>query len=142
MKNKLMILGIVAMVVLFVGACSAALGNPKQTIVQISYDQIQQSKTVTREITVDKGTKIILELPSNPSTGYSWSKASIVDTGIIVQNESKYVGPEQPIPGAGGTQVWTFTASEKGTTTIKMEYTRPWETGVVEWTYQITVTVQ
>lgn len=142
MKNKLMVLGIVAMVVLFAGACSTALGNPKETTVDLSYDQIQQGKNVTREITVDKGTRLIIDLPSNPTTGYSWGEAKIADNGVVIQTESKYVAPEQQIPGAGGTQVWTFTANEKGTTTIKIEYARPWETGVVEWTYEITVTVQ
>ena len=42
-----------------------------------------------------------------------------------------YVPPEaKGVEGAGGKEVWTFHAEEKGISTISMEYRRPWEEGV------------
>jgi len=44
--------------------------------------------------------------------------------------------------GSGGSEQWLFEAKDIGTTTIKLEYMRSWESGGVEDTFEIEVTVE
>ncbi|OQY85422.1 MAG: hypothetical protein B6D41_14370 [Chloroflexi bacterium UTCFX4] len=39
-------------------------------------------------------------------------------------------GNQTSMPGAGGTQTFTFNAAGKGKTTLTLIYVRPWETNV------------
>ena len=48
------------------------------------------------------GSKLIVEIPSNPSTGFSWTEADIADTTVIKLDESNYVTPEGQVVGAAG----------------------------------------
>jgi len=54
------------------------------------------------------------------------------------------VSPENKgLVGAPGEEVWTFKALKKGTSTIALEYSRPWEGGEKgEWTLNLTVIVK
>ncbi|GAH52060.1 unnamed protein product, partial [marine sediment metagenome] len=62
-----------------------------------------------------------------PTTGYQWcEEAEISDESVIKQVSHKFVGPETTAPGTPGEEVWTFKALKAGTTTISMEYSRPW----------------
>jgi predicted secreted protein len=63
---------------------------------------------------------------------------------VVQQTASEYVAPEtQGLVGASGNQVWTFEALQKGTTSLTMEYGRPWEGGEKGvWTFELTVTVK
>jgi inhibitor of cysteine peptidase len=143
MNTRIMLAGVVAIIGIFAGACTAALGTPKQTTIDISYDEFAQVKNISKEITIAKDAQLVIELPSNPSTGFGWTEAEIAEASILQENENKFVEPEEQAMGTEGTQVWTFTATEKGTTTVEMEYSRPWEGGEkAEWTLEITVVVQ
>jgi predicted secreted protein len=143
MKTKAAIIGTIAALAILAGGCSAAMGSPKQTIVCVGYDEFSQGKNITRQITVTEGAELIVKLASNPSTGFSWTQAAIGTPAVLTQTDSQYLAPETRAPGAAGTQVWTFKASEKDVTTIKMDYSRPWEGGEkAEWTFALTVTVQ
>ena len=91
------------------------------------------------------GEELTVTLGSNPTTGFRWSEfAEISDESVIKQVSHKFVGPgiDKP-PGTSGEEVWTFKALKKGTTTISMEYSRPW---IVEdigyWTVTITANIK
>jgi len=73
------------------------------------------------------GQPFSVTLPSNPTTGYSWALAQPLDDAILqlVQNSYQRAGPA--MPGAGGTEVWTFEPLCAGYTTIALKYRRPWE---------------
>jgi inhibitor of cysteine peptidase len=134
--------GAVAAVALFAAACTAAAG-PQQEKMAVGYDEFMQQKQITKQVTISKGAELIIDLAANPSTGFSWGEATVADPDTMQQKESRYVAPAGGAPGAAGSQVWTFTAAEKGTTTVKMQYSRPWEGGEqAEWTFEIAVTVQ
>jgi inhibitor of cysteine peptidase len=129
MKTKVAILGAIAALAVIAGACSAAIGSPKQTTIGVGYDEFSQGKNISRQITIAEGTELIVNLASNPSTGFNWTQAAIATPSVLTQTDSKYVAPDTKALGAAGTQVWTFKASAKGTTTVKMDYSRPWEGG-------------
>ncbi len=90
------------------------------------------------------GDHFMVELDANPSTGYTW-EAGEVDSSILKQiGETEYKSASTtPMPGQGGTQVLRFQAVGAGTTTLKLIYHRPWETGVPPInTFTVQVTVQ
>lgn len=43
---------------------------------------------------------------------------------------SEYIPPRSELLGAGGKQVLTFNALQEGNAVVKLQYARPWETGV------------
>jgi inhibitor of cysteine peptidase len=81
-------------------------------------------------IIVNTGARFSIELPSNATTGYSWEFATPVDTGYLTVVKTDYINPDTTLQGAGGTQVWVFETVKPGSTTILLEYKRPWEVDV------------
>jgi inhibitor of cysteine peptidase len=93
-------------------------------------------------ISVKKGTKFVLALPANPSTGYSW-KAVVSNPTFVHATGSKQVNPSGAPPGAAGTQRLSFTALGKGTATLELVYDRPFAQGSPgnrDVTFTVTVT--
>jgi len=98
-----------------------------------------QPVTVTEEnsgesIQLQQGQQLIVRLTANPSTGYSWSLVDTPDSTLTVDGpivfEQDQSGGNQPLIGAGGTEVCTFTAGAAGQQTLQLEYKRSWEAGV------------
>jgi inhibitor of cysteine peptidase len=141
MKIKLVILGILAIMSLSLLACAAAAGNESVTA---STEDFASQNNITREITVSAGHSFDVTLGSNQTTGFSWSEAAQVsDAAVLKQTDHQYLAPDSELVGAAGNEVWTFEALKKGTATISMEYSRPWEGGEkAEWTFTLTVTVK
>jgi inhibitor of cysteine peptidase len=81
-------------------------------------------------IIVNKGDQFSIELPSNITTGYSWEFATSINTDYLTVVQTDYINPDTKLEGAGGTQVWIFKANQPGSTTIQLEYKRPWEVDV------------
>ena len=146
MKAKLVVMVAMVTLLLVAGACSLALGAtpPKEANMVVPIDEFTNTKHVTKEIQVPAGGVLKVTLGSNPTTGFSWTEtAQIADPAILQQTENKLLIPENKgIVGAPGSQVFTFRALQKGTTTVKMDYSRPWEGGERgEWTFELAVTV-
>lgn len=78
-------------------------------------------------VTLATGETLKLVLTSNPTTGYSWSAAE-VPACLEQDGGSEYDSDAPPgMMGAGGEETWRFTALEPGEGTLRLEYTRPWE---------------
>lgn len=97
-------------------------------------------------ITLAVGETLQVELPSNPTTGYSWKVTSNDADVLTPLGEPQFAlqARTTPMPGAGGTQTFHFQAVGKGQTTLTLVYVRPWETSVTPtpndtWTVQVTV---
>jgi predicted secreted protein len=79
-------------------------------------------------VTVQRGRTLILELPSNASTGYQWMLNAPVPHSNL---EEKYVHGGVNLPGAGGTQRFTWRTLSgpdySETVQVELEYKRPWE---------------
>ena len=71
-----------------------------------------------------------IELEANPSTGYSWELAGPLDEAIVVSLGSDHEAGDSDAVGAPGTQELSFRAVGEGSTTIALQYVRPWETDV------------
>ncbi|WP_280358303.1 protease inhibitor I42 family protein [Nocardia otitidiscaviarum] len=108
---------------------TAATANPSTT----APDPAPSPVTVDRsangtELDVRPGQRLLIRLPSNPSTGYSWGTVRF-DQGILIQDgDPDYqADPGPDMPGKGGTETWAFRAERPGTTTLELVYARPWE---------------
>jgi len=84
------------------------------------------------EITVAVGEVFDVELPSNRTTGYNWSEQSTGE--VVVEQVGKPVYVPNPAPfgmvGVGGKEIWRFRATKAGRQTLRLDYARPWESGV------------
>jgi inhibitor of cysteine peptidase len=72
------------------------------------------------------GQKLVLQLQSNPSTGYSWSLAEN-ETRVLVGLGKPTYRARGTLPGSGGVETWTLRAAKIGSERLKFEYRRPWE---------------
>ncbi|HLI26098.1 MAG TPA: protease inhibitor I42 family protein [Chloroflexota bacterium] len=73
------------------------------------------------------GVPFSLTLDSNRTTGYQWLLAEPLDSTILQLDSHVYTRPGTSLPGAGGTETWTFTPLCAGATTVTFVYRRPWE---------------
>ncbi|GEM_PF-653969 len=94
------------------------------------------------DLAISDSVSVVLD--SNPSTGFSWQLIDISNENVLKNTNKEFRLPEiDPPPGTPGEEVWTFEAIGAGTSTLSLEYSRPWEGGekAVE-TFVLNVTVE
>ncbi|MFC1967640.1 protease inhibitor I42 family protein [Chloroflexota bacterium] len=144
MKIKsILVLATIAVSILLV-ACAPP---DQKAWVEVSIEEFNNNQHITQMLEVQAGETFEVKLGSNPTTGFQWSEeAQISDTAITIQESHEFIGPESeppPPPGTPGQEVWTFKALKKGSGTIYLEYSRPWEGGEQgEWTCTVNVVVK
>ncbi len=141
-KMKRRIVPILAMLTL--SLCLAACAPSAGTAVNVTCDDFNTQPNASKQLAVDAGNTFTVTLCSNATTGFKWSEsAQISDQTVVQQTNHEFVSPQNTgIVGAPGSEVWTFKALKKGTSTINMEYSRSWEGGEKGvWTFNLTVTV-
>jgi inhibitor of cysteine peptidase len=137
-----------AVLILGLVGCTASeeQTSPQKTEVEVSIDDFMNVNSISREIEVAKGGTVTVILGSNQTTGFQWSEQAVIgDTTILEQTSHKYVSSETDtqVVGAAGKEEWTFKALKSGTTTVTMEYSRPWEGGEKgTWKFNLTISVQ
>jgi predicted secreted protein len=134
----LLVIGLVAFGCTSASAPAAEMGA--------SCDQFGAQKNITQSTEISVGDQIKVSLCSNASTGFVWQEPEISDTGAISVVDKSFAAPEASAPqvvGAAGTDSITLKATAKGTSTVVLRYSQPWEGGISsEWTYTLTVTVR
>jgi inhibitor of cysteine peptidase len=141
-KMKLRTIPIFAMLILslWLAACAPAPG----TSVKVSCDDFGNQPNISKQLSAAAGSIFTVTLCSNATTGYKWSEAAqISDPTVVQQTGHEFVPPENTgMAGAPGNEVWTFKALKKGSSTVTMDYSRPWVGGEKgTWTFNLTVTV-
>lgn len=105
-----------------------AEGNADSELRALSVTEADNGKTVT----VTEGQDLLVKLPSNPSTGYSWNVVA-TDRSFGYPSETKFF-PDGAGVGSGGVERLTWKTKTPlplvGEHTVKMEYKRAWETSV------------
>lgn len=115
------------------------------TSVEISYDEFMSEQYISKEARINLGGTLVVALASNPATGYGWSEnATIGDQMVLQQYEHKLVPAQSPgVIGAAGKETWSFKSLKRGSTTVKFEYSRPWEGGEKgTWTFTLNVAIE
>lgn len=87
---------------------------------EFAFNETNNNETVT----LPTGSKIIISLAENPTTGYSWNVTSA--RGLSYVNDT-FFEPETGLVGAGGVHEWQYLAAEKGAAEFSAIYKRSWE---------------
>lgn len=80
--------------------------------------------------------QVIINLSSNPTTGYSW-RLKFYDPTIITPIKQTYKPPQPAIPGAQGIESFIFEVNEnafkvKRATEVTFIYLRPWNMDITQ----------
>jgi len=70
--------------------------------------------------------KLVVRLPSNPTTGYRWSLAQ-QSTAVLEPEGAPSYEKGAGDAGAGGIEIWRFAPTQAGEGTLRLEYRRLWE---------------
>ncbi|MFC1983334.1 protease inhibitor I42 family protein [Chloroflexota bacterium] len=140
MKIRITLLSTMLAILLLATSC---IITSQDINVDISCDQFSENNQVRNDFQVEVGDKIRARLCSNPTTGFKW-EYEMSNENVLAEEDYDFEEPEdKSLVGAAGKEVWTFEAVNKGTTEIRLEYSRPWEGGEkAEWTYTMNVTVE
>jgi inhibitor of cysteine peptidase len=141
MNAKIGLICTVALLTTLLFGCAVA---PGQASVNLTCGDFASQNHIIRQLSVKAGDSFTVTLGSNPTTGFQWESAIISDPGVLTETSHQFVGPEdENLVGAAGRDVWTFRALKKGTSTISIAYSRPWEGGEKGvWTFTAVVTVK
>lgn len=103
---------------------SACASRPESIVLQ----EGQQSDC---PIELDNGQTLIINLPSNPTTGFRWIVVKAAPGVLKSLGPEVYTNPEDAgMVGSGGKSTWRFRAWQAGQATLLIQYQRPWEQGV------------
>lgn len=84
-----------------------------------------------RPVETRTGSRFVIVLDSNPTTGYGWQLGKSFDKTALEVTEIRYEpSSDKRLVGAGGKQTWMFRALRAGNAVIDLEYLRPWEKDV------------
>ena len=94
-----------------------------------------------RTIGLKTGDVLEVTLAGNPTTGYSWSVASVGE--ILKQlGEPVFESASPGLTGAGGKVLLRFQALRPGKTVLKLAYRRIWEKKAPAATFEVTIRVR
>jgi len=136
-----------ALITMLLIACTACSQPSSQAWVEVSCDEFYDNNHISQMLEVQVGETFTVKLCSNPSTGFEWlGEAQISNSAVVKQENYEFIGQESeppPPPGTPGQAVWTFEALKEGSSSIYLEYGRPWEGGEKkEWTCTVEVIVK
>lgn len=145
MKSKFIVMGVAVVFLLSLVTCSPGSPGASMSMQNVAdCDAFMNNNHISSKAEVGVDGVLTIGLCSNPTTGFQWPElAEIGDVLVVEQVDHEFTPPAAGTAGASGKDTWTFKAIKKGTTTISMEYSRPWEGGEkAEWTYVLTVVVK
>lgn len=110
---------------LTLAACQTSSASPDTEAQAAAVEAVRDGVT-----TLAPGQALSVSLPSNGTTGYSWSVAAF-NEGVLTRGEP--FGQERTdahpagMVGVGGQTHWRFIAAAPGETSLTFTYARPWE---------------
>ena len=93
-----------------------------------------------RFIEAVQGSRVLLRLPENPSTGYRWEVETFEGDALKLQTDT-YQPPSIITLWAGGVRVVDFLAQSSGTVLLRLRLRRPWDPEDVAKAFEVTVHV-
>jgi inhibitor of cysteine peptidase len=144
MKNRVLSLGLLLLfAAMLLSGCSASSTPDNKAIsVEVSQNDMNSQTDVKQTVEISLTDSLVVTLPANASTGFSWTEAKISNPAIISQSNREEIASTSGLTGASGNTAWTFKALKAGQATITMDYSRPWEggeKGVKTYTLSVTV---
>jgi predicted secreted protein len=99
---------------------------------------------VTSQTTyVRVGDEVVIQLPAQMGTGYSWQLRARDAKVAVPQGETELKSTPGQAPGAAEQQLFGFKIQAPGSTTVHLQYVRPWEKNQhPQKTFQVTLHAQ
>jgi len=147
MRIKPILIALTIIISMLLVASTACSQPSSKAWVEVSCDEFFNNGHINQILEVQAGETFTVKLCSNPSSGFQWlEEAQISNSAVIKPENHECVGPESeppPPPGTPGQEVWSFKALKEGSSTIYLEYSRPWKGGEKqEWTCTVEVVVK
>lgn len=125
---------------------AVALTGCGESDAQVTSGESSDPATYTQAdttIQAQVGETFVIQMASNPTTGYQWKMTPTGDPGVNLES-SKYVPDTQTgtatMVGMGGMENWTFSAVSAGTGTLVFDSIPPGKTTPAETvTFNVTV---
>jgi predicted secreted protein len=116
----------------------------RQVLLEATCDDLVKNQHLQFKVEAHTGNSVLISACSSPTTGYKWTEmAYISDRRVVQQSEHRFIPPTGDLPIPAGTEVWKFDVLEKGSSTISLVYSQPWEgANSPSWTIFITVIVR
>jgi predicted secreted protein len=99
-----------------------ASNDPVPATPAATFRESDRGKTVSIAV----GTRLCIELQENPTTGYGWGQLDFDKERLGLESDA-YTPAGGTGVGGGGSHRFVFRAKARGATTIRFEYTRPWD---------------
>lgn len=90
--------------------------------------ELQVTESAAGQAVEINGEVLVVNLASNPATGYGWQVQRLDARILRPLNASEWVPDTPGKLGGSGTEVLRFAAISKGQATLNLVYVRPWET--------------
>jgi inhibitor of cysteine peptidase len=78
-------------------------------------------------VTVALKSRLMIRLPTQPGTGFSWTPKAASSLLRLVKSYEE--APTRMLPGGTETKVFVFMPVVTGTDQLELDYRRPWEHG-------------
>ncbi len=88
-------------------------------------DQNSDLTPIKQNINVNVNEKFTIVLPSNPSTGYSWTP--LYSAEYLNLESRDFIPSQGGLIGASGTEKFVFKAVKSGETDLSLYYNRIWD---------------
>jgi predicted secreted protein len=141
-KTSLIIIGLVAIAAIAVGTVLGVNLLSEKPIEKKTpstlYCDIEDNNTA---ISVKKGNQVNLTLQDYGDGGYSWRFVALDEQFLKKESEQLNWGSTGML-GDFGKDTWIFTALNTGSTTLKLECARPFNTTDVAQTFVVTINIQ
>jgi len=79
-------------------------------------------------VSLRSGETLEICLSENPTAGYRW-QADDWDRSVLDMRRDEFHPPGTSEHGAGGEHLWEFAARAPGKTSLRLAYSRSWESG-------------
>jgi inhibitor of cysteine peptidase len=70
---------------------------------------------------------LVVKLPGNPTTGYSWAVVGEPSPLALVKSTTQRTAKSKTMAGAPSVQIFRFQANAAGIVSLTLHYRRPWE---------------
>lgn len=96
-----------------------------------------------KEISIAPSTTLIVKLPTQFGTGYSWQAVELPSTLLSPVGKPRVETTDARGAGRQDRQVFTFTPQKSGSASLKFHYVRPWEKDAKpEKTFSVKLTIE
>jgi predicted secreted protein len=141
-KTSLIIIGLVAIVAIAAGTVIGVNLMSEKPIEKKTPSTIYCNvEDNTSTISIKKGDQVNLTLQDYGDGGYTW-KIVTLNEQLLKKESEKLNWGSTGMLGDFGKDTWIFTALKTGSTTLKLECVRPFNTTDIAQTFVVTINIQ